>query len=300
MPNMKVLSLFTGAGGLDLGLEAAGFEIAGCVEIDEDSRRTLRQNRPGWRLAEPGNIHAYEPEQLLSVLGLDRGSVAVLSAGPPCQPFSKSGYWVNGDSRRLEDPRARTLSAYLAVVEVALPEVLLLENVEGLSFRGKDEGLKLLEEELKRINARHGTSYRPQMMRINAANYGVPQTRERVFLLAERGGGAFRPLPPTHSESNGDKSYRGPMSHTTAWDAIGHLDVEHWDQSLAMQGKWRDLLSSIPEGQNYQWHTLRGGGEPLFGWRTRYWSFLLKLAKSRPSWTLQAQPGPATGPFHWH
>jgi DNA (cytosine-5)-methyltransferase 1 len=66
-----------------------------------------------------------------------------------------------------------------------------------------------------------------------------------------------------------------------------------------MSGKWADLLPSIPEGENYLWHTARGGGLPLFGWRTRFWSFLLKLAKDRPSWTIQAQPGPATGPFHW-
>ena len=66
-----------------------------------------------------------------------------------------------------------------------------------------------------------------------------------------------------------------------------------------MRGKWGDLLASIPEGQNYLWHTDRGGGRPLFGWRRRYWSFLLKLAKDRPSWTIQAQPGPAIGPFHW-
>jgi DNA (cytosine-5)-methyltransferase 1 len=66
-----------------------------------------------------------------------------------------------------------------------------------------------------------------------------------------------------------------------------------------MSGKWADLLPSIPEGENYLWHTPRGGGMPLFGWRTRFWSFLLKLAKDRPSWTIQAQPGPATGPFHW-
>ena len=59
------------------------------------------------------------------------------------------------------------------------------------------------------------------------------------------------------------------------------------------------LLPSIPEGSNYLWHTPRGGGQPLFGWRTRYWSFLLKLTKNRPSWTIQAQPGPAIGPFHW-
>jgi DNA (cytosine-5)-methyltransferase 1 len=63
--------------------------------------------------------------------------------------------------------------------------------------------------------------------------------------------------------------------------------------------KWADLLASVPEGRNYLWHTPRGGGEPLFGWRTRYWNFMLKLAKDQPSWTIQAQPGPATGPFHW-
>ena len=65
-------------------------------------------------------------------------------------------------------------------------------------------------------------------------------------------------------------------------------------------GKWGALLPSIPEGQNYLWHTNRGGGLRLFGWRTRYWSFLLKLAKNQPSWTIQAQPGSAIGPFHWH
>jgi DNA (cytosine-5)-methyltransferase 1 len=54
-----------------------------------------------------------------------------------------------------------------------------------------------------------------------------------------------------------------------------------------------------PVSPNYLWHTPRGGGEPLFGWRTRYWSFLLKLSKAQPSWTLQAEPGPGTGPFHW-
>ena len=66
-----------------------------------------------------------------------------------------------------------------------------------------------------------------------------------------------------------------------------------------MTGKWAELLPTIPEGENYLYHTRRGGGLPLFGWRTRYWNFLLKLAKNRPSWTIQAQPGSATGPFHW-
>lgn len=68
---------------------------------------------------------------------------------------------------------------------------------------------------------------------------------------------------------------------------------------MKIGGYWSELVPSIPEGQNYLWHTKRGGGQPLFGWRTRYWSFLLKLSKRLPSWTIQAQPGASIGPFHW-
>jgi DNA (cytosine-5)-methyltransferase 1 len=87
--------------------------------------------------------------------------------------------------------------------------------------------------------------------------------------------------------------------YVVAWDAIGNNRVERRDENLSVKGQWAELLPSIPEGENYLWHTNRKGGLPLFGWRTRFWSFLLKLAKRMPSWTIQAQPGPAIGPFHW-
>jgi DNA (cytosine-5)-methyltransferase 1 len=92
--------------------------------------------------------------------------------------------------------------------------------------------------------------------------------------------------------------HAGLAPFLTAWDAIGDLQEDD-DPSLRMTGKWAQLLPTIPEGRNYLWHTSRGGGVPLFGWRRRYWSFLLKLAKRLPSWTIAAQPGPAIGPFHW-
>ncbi|MGH8069990.1 MAG: DNA cytosine methyltransferase, partial [Candidatus Entotheonellia bacterium] len=117
--------------------------------------------------------------------------------------------------------------------------------------------------------------------------------RERVFILASIDGQTLKAPLPTHGEGNGLEPYH------TAWDAIGDLDKEDWPLELEVTGKWAALLRSIPEGKNYLWHTPRGGGEPLFGWRTRYWSFLLKLSKRHPSWTIQAEPGPATGPFHW-
>ena len=296
MPRPKLLSLFTGAGGMDLGLEAAGFEPVLCVEVDEDARATLRKNRPKWRLADPGDIHALEPDEILRQAGIKPREIQLLVGGPPCQPFSKSAYWSNGNGSRLHDPRARTLHAYLRVVEAALPDVLLLENVKGLAYRNKDEGLKLLRRELGAINRRNGTSYALQEIHLNAAAYGVPQMRERLFLLATVDGRTLELPPATHDDADGFEPYR------TAWDAIGHLDHETWPSELNSTGRWAALLPSIPEGQNYLWHTPRNkhqGGKPLFGWRTRYWSFLLKLAKGEPSWTIQAEPGPATGPFHW-
>ena len=288
-----VVSLFTGAGGLDLGLEAAGFAIHWCVEIDSDARETLKANRPGWKLAEPGNILDTEPADLVYHAGLAQGEVALLAGGPPCQPFSKSAYWSNGGARGLRDPRAKTLQAYLDVVEAVLPRVLLLENVTGLTSIGKDEGLQLLRKELRRINRRHKTKYDLQDITLNAAAYGVPQIRERVFILASIDGRTFELPSATHGNGEGLKRYG------TCWDAIGDLDVADWPSELNTTGKWAGLLRSVPEGRNYLWHTPRSAGEPLFGWRTRYWSFLLKLAKNQPSWTIQAEPGPATGPFHW-
>jgi DNA (cytosine-5)-methyltransferase 1 len=87
--------------------------------------------------------------------------------------------------------------------------------------------------------------------------------------------------------------------YRTAWDALGDLPEDVQDESLTLTGKWAELLPSVPEGQNYQYHTNRGDGENIFSYRSRYWSFLLKLKKSQPAWTIQAQPGPAIGPFHW-
>ena len=290
---LAVMSLFTGAGGLDLGLEAAGFDNHLCIELDDDARDTLRANRPCWKLAEPGDIHEADPEDLVNQAGLAGTKLTLLAGGPPCQPFSKSANWSNGRSPGLRDPRAKTLQAFLDVAEVALPQVLLLENVKGLACKKKDDALQLLRERLRRINRRYKTKYDLQVFVINTADYGVPQIRERVFLLASIDGTMIKLPPATHGDAEGLARYR------TCWDAIGDLDNDDWPLGLAPTGKWGGLLNSIPEGQNYLWHTPRGEGEPLFGWRTRYWSFLLKLAKNQPSWTIQAGPGPATGPFHW-
>ncbi|MBB3059238.1 DNA cytosine methyltransferase [Microbulbifer rhizosphaerae] len=299
--NHTSLSLFTGAGGLDLGLESAGFKTTLCVELDSVCQKTLSKNRPEWTLSKQGDITAVKPEELLTQAQVrSKGSLDLIAGGPPCQPFSKSGYWASGGAKRLKDPRASTLKAYLNVIDCALPKVFILENVKGLAYAGKDEGLKLLHRELRRINRSHACKYHLSVLSINCADYGVPQMRERIFVVGSRIGPAFSLPKPTHlPELSAEQQAENVLSrYTTAWDSIGDLENTE-DDGLLPTGKWAGLLSSIPEGQNYQWHTDKSGGLPLFGWRTRYWSFLLKLAKNRPSWTIQAAPGPATGPFHW-
>ena len=300
MSRPSVVSLFTGAGGLDHGFEAAGFETRACVEMDTDCCETLRANTD-WAVIE-GDIHKVSSKGLLDVAGLKKGSVDLVLGGPPCQPFSKAGYWVNGNAKRMEDPRAKTLEAYMRVVEDLQPQAFVLENVHGINYSGKEEGFTFLEKATKRINERTGSKYSINWKVLNAADHGVPQMRKRFFLVAEREGRSFSFPEVRNFDDDGNRQMRldGECEdRITAWDAIGHLADVDTGEDLRVKGAWGDLLPSIPEGENYLWHTDRKGGLPLFGWRTRYWSFLLKLAKSRPAWTIQAQPGPAIGPFHW-
>jgi len=293
--HLTAISLYTGVGGLDFGFEAAGFRTAVAVELDATACRAIRANRP-WPVIE-APIQDVSSRAILKSAGLKVGEADVLIGGPPCQPFSKSGYWKSGDALRLKDPRANTLTEYLRVLAETKPHAFLLENVPGLAFDSKSEGLSHLLEGIDEVNRLAKTKYKVYWRVLNAADYGVPQIRERVFLVAARDGQPFKfPEPcffPTESAAPGQQTYR------TAWDALGDLSCDSNDKSLIVEGKWGALLPSIPEGQNYLWHTPRGGGQPIFGWRTRYWCFLLKLAKNRPSWTIQAQPGTAIGPFHW-
>lgn len=295
---LKAISLYTGVGGLDFGLEAAGIRTAVAIELDPASCRALRLNRR-WPVIE-SDITEISSRQILKTAGLRKREADLIVAGPPCQPFSKSSYWWKGDSRRMKDPRADTLREFLRVLRDTLPRAFMLENVDGLAYAGKSEGLNVLTRGIKKINRETGSRYSIARAVLNAADFGVPQTRDRVFIIGSRDGTEFKFPAPTHAKPTDAAALKaGRRPHVTAWDAIGKLCAKASEAGLEVNGKWGALLPSIPEGRNYLWHTPQGGGKSLFGWRTRYWSFLLKLAKDRPSWTIQAQPGLYVGPFHW-
>ena len=299
MAKLKTISLFTGIGGLDFGFEEAGFETRVGLEIDRHCCRTIRLNWP-WEMIED-DINKASSAIVLERAGLRPGEADMLIGGPPCQPFSKSSYWVRGDALRLDDPRADTLTGYLRILRDARPRAFLLENVYGLAYEGKDEGLRYILEGIAQINRETGANYKVTWQVINTAEHGVPQIRERVFMVGSRDGREFRFPEPAFAlpDALEDDLFAKMAPYRTAWDALGDLP-EPESNGLKVGGKWGDLLPTIPEGENYLWHTDRGGGKPLFGWRTRYWSFLLKLSKRLPSWTVQAQPGAAIGPFHWN
>lgn len=278
-----VLSAFTGAGGLDLGLERAGFHVIACIENDDTVRKTIRANRPDWRLLS-GDITELATSLTPEKLSIEPGDLGLLSAGPPCQPFSKAAQWSPRGAAGLSDPRIRCFEAFLTLVGTFLPKVVLIENVPGFAV-GKNTAIPIIRESLDTINQSGGTNYQVEHRVIITADYGVAQRRKRAIVIALREGERFQWPEPTHKEH--------PVR---SWDAIGELPSSEVPRA---SGCWADLLPSIPEGSNYQWHTERGGGQPLFGYRTRYWSFLLKLAKNQPAWTLPATPGPSTGPFHW-
>lgn len=299
---LNAISLFTGIGGLDFGFEAAGIETRVAVEMDRVACQTIRLNRPSWEVIE-GDLNEVPSHDILARAELKRSQPDLLIGGPPCQPFSKSSYWVRGDALRLDDPRADTLTGFLRVLRDTQPRAFLLENVAGLAFKSKDEGLQHILDGIAQINRETGANYTINWKVLNAAGYGVPQVRERVFIVGSRDGRMFRFPSETHSRADTEKKdlFGSRLEpYRTAWDALGDLAEPDPDEpGLKMGGKWADLLPTIPEGENYLWHTNRKGGHPLFGWRTRYWSFLLKLSKRLPSWTVQAQPGASIGPFHW-
>lgn len=292
------ISLFSGAGGLDLGLKTAGFRNMLCVEKDEFCLETLRANDRKIKLSSDNDIFKLLSSDIIKESGIKKGQLTLLAGGPPCQPFSKSSYWANSNSSRMNDPRAQCVSEFMRVVNDLLPKVVLIENVTGIGYSDKNDGLNFIKARFQEINRDNKVNYNPVVEVINAADYGVPQVRKRIFIIASRYGETFK-FPSARFSEDGKLDGKDVEPYRTAWDAIGDLEHGNVESDLELKGKWADLLPSIPEGQNYLWHTQRMGGLPLFGWRTRYWSFLLKLSRNKPSWTITASPGPATGPFHW-
>lgn len=292
------ISLFSGAGGLDLGVEAAGYQVAAAVEANDDAADTMEKNFDG--LVSPvlrSDILDIKTTEILRAAGL-RGQEApeLLVGGPPCTPFSKSGFWLEWKRAGL-DPDSSLLQAYTRVLKEARPRAFILENVYALTYKNH-ASRPAFQRLLTEIDE---AGYHCSWAVLNAADYGVPQLRPRLFVVGTPKGTTLPELPkPTHGGRWERRTTGGgDLPHITAGEAfVGLVTVPEPEEVI--RGKWQHLLPDIPPGDNYLFYTAeRGHPDPVFRWRSRYWSFLLKLSPDRPSPVIQAQPGPNVGPFHW-
>ena len=303
---LPVVSLFSGAGGLDLAVERADatpldrndrgsglLKVRVATDYDNAALATLKANFTGASTL-AGDIRKVETDQLLASAGLKSGEPVLVVGGPPCTPFSKSGFWLE-QKRESRDPNASLLDEYVRVVRDAQPEAFVLENVQGLTYKTHRARFDRLLKSLGELG------YNPQWRVLLAADYGVPQLRRRVFVVGRRDGEAFRFPEPTHSgwSERDRKVDASKVPHVTAAEAFAGLPTDPDLVDEVVEGEYGRLAATVPPGQNYLWHTSRYGGENRFEWRSRYWTFLLRLDPNRPSTTVQAQPGPYVGPFHW-
>jgi len=311
---VPAVDVFAGGGGLSLGAEWAGANVRLQVDLDPIACQTLKENakhHKGEVLR--GDITELDGGLLRRLAGLTRRDPLIIIGGAPCQPFSKASYWTDpGDEARYRRARARgeqarrpwrpikarpdrrrsLVSEFWRLVDESQADAFVFENVPSILHPRNQAEFKRL------LRSADTAGFGVSVVRANAAEFGVPQRRVRIFVLGVRG---EKPLPPTPTHSQGRATESGRLPVVTAGEAIAPFrDELFFEPEEVVHGRWAQHLRAVPPGSNYKAHTAWAGHpRPTFETETRFWNFLLKLRPELPSWTIAANPGPWTGPFHW-
>lgn len=308
LKKLSVISLFSGAGGLDIGLEEAGYQTKVCVEIDEHCRETLKFNRPEWKVFEEndgrmaGDIRNINSEELLKLANMRKGEVDLVVGGAPCQPFSNIGKKLGK-----EDPRNGDLFLeFVKMIRGIHPKAFIFENVVGITQKKHSQVIDYMKEQLS------GLGYGLSFSVLNSADYGVPQKRERFFMIGIQGvdNPAF-PLP-THAKNqkvwevflknlNKAPSYT-PQKWSTVADAFKTIcpkDSTRSDYALMnCSDIVKNRMSHIKQGENFKvlpmelrpncWKNGKHQGHDTFG----------RLKEDEPSVTIRtAAYNPSKGRY---
>lgn len=203
------IDLFAGAGGMSLGFEWAGFDVKAAVEYDPIHAATYKFNFPDSTVF-CRSVSDIDGDQIRAAASLT-GEIDVICGGPPCQGFSLIG------KRSLDDPRNHLVYDFVRLVADIKPKFFVFENVKGLTVGPHKKFLHELIEEFQR----HGYKVNEEYAVLNAAEFGVPQERHRLFLIGARKGVPLPSYPAATHLFNGTLSFlpRTP----TVWDALGDL-----------------------------------------------------------------------------
>ena len=285
MSNLNAIDLFSGAGGLHLGFERAGYSIKLCLDNDALVERTHKRNFPNIpfinddiRKVPASKIKKYR----------DGSTIDVVIGGPPCQGFSTIGKRVssNPNVRAEHDPRNELVLTYANLIKELRPKFIVMENVKGILTLEKGAYLKNVLRLLKEAG------YNAQYKLINMADYGVPEIRERVIILGNRVGLPVEFPQPDHS----DKPEDGLLPWNNCWDVIkdlvdlgdtpefNHVALKHTEKNVTR-------YKLIPEGGR-----LPEGALPPELYRKNFGNTFKRLSRTRPALTMV--PGNDAFPIH--
>jgi DNA (cytosine-5)-methyltransferase 1 len=289
------ISLFSGAGGMDIGVKNAGFDILAEIEMDKYCCQTLRasvEREKRNTIVFETDIKDINPDELLNQLKIKPNELDLLFGGPPCQPFS-----LAGKQRSLSDVRGPLLFEILRFAASLKPKVIFIEQVKGLlSAKGekkeKGEVFNLFIKELEKIN------YTPKWQICCAADYGVPQTRERVIIIATYGKNGFYFPEHTHAPKEKSNSLFNIKPYATVGEALSGLGrpaekipgTTFYDQKDShvdvTPARDRERIANVPEG-TYLSSQTHLGKDILCGLQSKDTTKYLRLDRSKPSNTLR-------------
>jgi len=252
---LKAISLFSGAGGMDIGVMQAGFEILACIEFDPYACETLRANisreKRKTKVIE-ADIRKVDPVELMAELGLQSGELDLLCGGPPCQAFSQIG-----KRHSLQDERGLLLFEMTRFAKAFKPRAILIEQVKGLLNAEDEQGKPggVFEQLLNRLEK---LEYVPKWKVVNAAEYGVPQLRQRVFIVSTEKPNGFQFPFPTHGASKKALPLFPLPPYVTVGEALEGLGKPCKQNGYIPENSHLDVtpdgdryrISGVPEGSH--------------------------------------------------
>lgn len=245
--SVQAISFFSGCGGLDIGTQLAGVKVLSGLDFFEDSVKTMAQNRffeHTEHFCE--DINNVNGKTFSDIIKKNNPEKLILVGGPPCQPFSKAGYWVTNENRKANGDPRNMIGSYFRLISEIKPDGFVLENVESILHPTNKEAVDSI---VKKATA---LGHHFSMLKMNAADYGIPQRRKRVFFIATKKKIDAK-ISPTHGDVKDILENPKLNLYERAIDWIAPFDHEEFwfNEPISSEGKYEYELTCIPPGKNY-------------------------------------------------